>query len=184
MLKTQVRAHTLSIATALITLALQASCDAMRPAPLPTSSDDDSGDDENDDDDQAAEKRDAGRDAGTTRDAGTSGIDAGKDAGKKDSGSARASLYCKAQAVLDAHCVRCHDGEGTEGAPMALKSFDDLMANTPSNPRDNVYEAVAVRVNDRDAPMPPAGLLRTTQLKDLEAWLEADAPNDAENGCD
>lgn len=156
-------------------------CDAMQPAPLPSYADDEAGEDEEDetDDDATADMRDAGKvDAGKKDDAGKGDAgakDAGKDAGR-DAGKASSALYCKAQAVLDQHCTACHDGEGTAGAPMGLRNFEELTAPNPSDEEKKVWEVVGERVHDRENPMPPKGLLRSSQLKDLESWLAAGAP--------
>ena len=161
-----------------------ASCAALEPAPLPSYADDD----DDGDDDAVGEKRDAGKadagkaDAATKGDAAT--MDAGKrDAGVKDAGKlSSSSLYCKAQAVLAAHCNDCHDGEGTAGSPMGLTTYDELMAPSPSDADKKVWEVVAERIRDAKNPMPPRGLLKTAQRKDLDEWIAADAP-DSDGAC-
>jgi hypothetical protein len=92
-------------------------------------------------------------------------------------------LYCKVKHTLDARCIACHDGLGTAGAPMALKTFVDLQAPAPSDPSKKVYEIVGVRVHDTVRPMPPQDPLTAEQLSEIDMFVAAGAPPAADPTC-
>ena len=116
--------------------------------------------------------------AGSNRDAGSASTPTGAKPAAGSSG-----LYCKAQAVLDKNCVACHDGKGTGGSPMALTSYADLIKPNPSSPAKKVFEVTSARTHDAVRPMPPRGVLKPEQLKDLDDWIAAGAPAGPEGGC-
>jgi hypothetical protein len=92
-------------------------------------------------------------------------------------------LYCKVKSTLDARCVACHDGLGTAGAPMALKTFADLQAPAATDPTKKVYELVGVRVHDTVRPMPPQQPLTAQQLSEIDTFVAAGAPSPADPTC-
>lgn len=115
----------------------------------------------------AAEAQGGGDDAGA----------GGTTPGSRSSGggSSTDTAWCKAKAVFDARCVSCHDGERTAGAPMALKSFADLTAESEQYPGSKVFERVLARMKAETSPMPPAGDATPAQIRAVEAWIEAGA---------
>jgi hypothetical protein len=72
-------------------------------------------------------------------------------------------------------CKLCHDGKGTAGAPMGLVTYADFMAPAKSNPAIKVYQAVQTRMHDAMKPMPPTGIVPTTDLKSLDDWISGGA---------
>ena len=92
-------------------------------------------------------------------------------------------LYCKVKHTLDARCVACHDGLGTAGSPMALKTYADLLAPAVTDPSKKVYELVGVRVHDTVRPMPPQDPLTAEQLSEIDMFVAAGAPPAVDPTC-
>jgi len=91
--------------------------------------------------------------------------------------------WCDVKQTLDERCIVCHDGQRTAGAPMALKTYDDLLAPAFSDPTKKVFELVGVRVHDPVRPMPPQMPLTAEQLAAIDAWVAASAPPSADPSC-
>ena len=110
---------------------------------------------------------------------------------EQESGLATADAdgWCEAKAVLDQHCVSCHDGKGTAGTPMGLTRYEDLTAAAPDHPDQKVYERVAFRIhpdNNRKEGltlMPPDGSLGEADVALLDAWAAAEAPRGDDSAC-
>lgn len=69
-------------------------------------------------------------------------------------------LPCDLATVLETSCQGCHAAEPRLAAPMALVSYEDLMAPAVSDPSRPVFELMLSRVHDEIAPMPPASSRR------------------------
>lgn len=101
----------------------------------------------------------------------------GKDAAASSGdGGVEQPGWCQAKAIFDEHCVACHDGAGTAGAPMALKTHDQLLAASAMYPGSKLHERVAARVRQEKDPMPPQGGLGTAEITLLQRWSERGAP--------
>lgn len=76
---------------------------------------------------------------------------------------------CEVAALLEKHCVMCHGVRPRQGAPISLidaASFQKLgMSGLP------LQQVVADRVQSKERPMPPAGLLAAAELAPLLTWL-------------
>jgi hypothetical protein len=91
--------------------------------------------------------------------------------------------------VLAANCLRCHGAPALGGAPAALRldAYADLAAVDPADPAAEVpiggaatyAAAIALRVANPDAPMPPRFPLDDWQIELLERWAQAGAPRGA-----
>jgi len=91
-----------------------------------------------------------------------------------------AGVPCAVSRILASKCATCHGHPTRENAPMPLTTWDELHALTPSR-RDAgvlVHEQIALRIHDRERPMPPPGQpqLSVDELSTLDIWLGADAP--------
>lgn len=95
-----------------------------------------------------------------------------------------ATAWCQAKAVIDEHCTACHDGKGSAGTPMGLTSFKDLTANSEQFPGSKIYERVHARIHDTKRPMPPQGGMSDEDLKALDEWIAAGAPQGEDLKCD
>ena len=91
--------------------------------------------------------------------------------------------FCRVQAILQEHCVSCHDGNGAAGTPMGLTSYADLTADAPGFDGKKVYERVAFRIHPEKSQgadlslMPPSGAVSEAELAAVDAWVAAGAPN-------
>jgi hypothetical protein len=111
------------------------------------------------------------------------GDDAGADGMTTASGSSTDAPWCKAKAVFDARCVSCHDGQRTAGAPMALKTFADLTAESAQYPGTKIFTRVLARMKAKTSPMPPGGDATPAQTQAVEGWIEAGAEAGANPTC-
>jgi mono/diheme cytochrome c family protein len=99
-------------------------------------------------------------------------------------GESTAALWCKAKAVFEARCVTCHDGQRTAGAPMALKSFADLSAESAQYPGTKIYTRALARMRASTSPMPPAGDATPAEIRAVEAWIQAGVRAGSDVTCD
>jgi hypothetical protein len=93
------------------------------------------------------------------------------------------SMWCGVKQTLDSNCIACHNEQKTAGAPMSLKTYDDLVAPAVSDATKKVYQMVGVRVHDAAKPMPPQQKLTTDQLSGIDAWVAAAAPAGSDPTC-
>jgi Copper type II ascorbate-dependent monooxygenase, C-terminal domain/Cytochrome c len=111
---------------------------------------------------------------------GTTGAGGGLTGG---STSGDNGTWCKAKAVFDARCVACHDGMKTAGAPMALKTFADLSADSAQYPGTKTFTRALTRMKATTAMMPPTGGLTATEIQAVEAWIQGGAQSGADSTC-
>jgi uncharacterized membrane protein len=80
--------------------------------------------------------------------------------------------------VLVAKCQSCHSAQPAPPVPMALMTYADSQAAAPSNPGEQVWERIRVRIESSVNPMPPlhAEALTDGERQVLRAWLEQGAP--------
>lgn len=80
-------------------------------------------------------------------------------------------LPCDIDALLEAKCRSCHDADAKK-APMALVTYDDLVAQSESDDTQTVAEASLARMKSADDPMPPKGTKATsTEQKVFAKWI-------------
>jgi hypothetical protein len=87
---------------------------------------------------------------------------------------------CEVDAILAERCRGCHGDMLAAGAPMPLVDAEDFAAPAVSDPQVRVLDRVAERIHDPARPMPPTGMLESTELATLDAWLQAGAPESAD----
>ncbi|MBP9111817.1 MAG: peptidylglycine alpha-amidating monooxygenase [Polyangiaceae bacterium] len=88
-------------------------------------------------------------------------------------------LPCEVNAVFEKACRNCHSSPPKFGAPIPLVTHADLTANTPSYAGKKVYEAVGMKINDPNEPMPPSSApvqLSPSEKTILNNWIAAGAP--------
>ncbi|MDH5672917.1 MAG: hypothetical protein OEZ06_12255 [Myxococcales bacterium] len=88
-------------------------------------------------------------------------------------------LPCEVDDVLATSCRGCHGADPGLQAPMALLTYEDLMADSVQNPGTPVYQLVGQRVHSETAPMPPINggrALLETEMSALDAWLSGGRP--------
>jgi len=108
-------------------------------------------------------------------------------------GTARASLGstplpCEIQEALRLGCQSCHARSPIAGAPMALVTWEDMMAPAISNPNATVAQLVGLRINSTDPNqvMPPPlqqnGVTPVVWQR-LNAHLQAGSPPNSDPAC-
>src|SRR5262249_19703571 len=83
-------------------------------------------------------------------------------------------LPCALDQVLATSCRGCHAADPGLLAPMALVSYEDVVAPAVSDPQRQVFELMKQRVHATSSPMPPSGSRRLTrdELATLDGFLE------------
>ena len=87
--------------------------------------------------------------------------------------------FCGVMNLMQNKCQACHGATLAAGAPMSLVTYADFVAPAKSDPARKVYELVKERTHDDKKPMPPRGMLSSSELAPLDAWLNAGAPHAA-----
>lgn len=93
------------------------------------------------------------------------------------------TAWCRALLVLQTRCGSCHGASRQAGAPMSLANYDDMMKPAVTAPEKKVFELVASRIYDHQAPMPPSGVLDVAELAPLDAWLASDREVGSDPTC-
>ena len=103
----------------------------------------------------------------------------GSDAGAS---SGATGLPCDVQALLSSRCVTCHGVSPSQGAPMSLVTYANLMAPSRSDPAMTVSEMAVLRMQSASAQMPPAPAVHATgaEIAILQSWNAAGNPR---GGC-
>ena len=86
-------------------------------------------------------------------------------------------LPCDVKAALATNCARCHGADAKNGTTLLTR--DDLLAASKKDPTQMVAERVAVRISDKEKPMPPIGKSEPMSSADYEtlmAWLDDGMP--------
>jgi hypothetical protein len=113
-----------------------------------------------------------GPDAGPMVDGGTGDVDGGL---LVDAGALGDGLPCAVEDVLTQACRSCHAAMPRAGAPMPLLSRSHFVA--PSSNASLSVGALSIRrMRDMAAPMPPGGILPSTQIAAVEMWVNAGMP--------
>lgn len=111
--------------------------------------------------------------------------------GKQDKGGVAAASRCTdrllpagVQAMLAARCLGCHSEGGN--TPMALSTYDDLLAPAASDASRSVAAVVLERIQAANAPMPPSQDGVTVPQDEIDvfrAWLDAGTPKSTSSAC-
>ncbi len=120
-----------------------------------------------------AENRDADGDGIPDSD----GVGSGGGASPTDPAAGNASgLPCDVDAVLAQKCRSCHGAKLK--SPMALLTYEDLVAPSKSDPSTSVAALSLARMKDLEKPMPPskASAATASELAAFDRWLAAGLP--------
>jgi hypothetical protein len=87
-------------------------------------------------------------------------------------------LPCEVSSLLNTYCLSCH-GHPPQGAPVALATYEDLIAQSPVMPGQKLAERVLARMQDVASPMPPgvAPTVPAKQIAAFKAWVDAGTPS-------
>jgi hypothetical protein len=91
-------------------------------------------------------------------------------------------IPCDVQTLLASRCVTCHGVNPSQGAPMSLVTYADLVAPAISNPTMTVSQMAVVRMQATVAQMPPAPAVHASaaEVAILQSWIGAGYPH---GGC-
>ena len=94
-------------------------------------------------------------------------------------------LPCDVNAVLTTSCQGCHAADPGLLAPMALVSYEDMIAPAISDPTRPVHALAKLRTHATDTPMPPLGSRRLTaeELATLDAFIDGGARPGTDPSC-
>lgn len=93
-----------------------------------------------------------------------------------DAGTVEITWWSHVQPIMAANCVGCHSDPPTNQATVPLVSYAD--SQRPAVLGGLVYQAMAARVEDLQAPMPPLGQPRLSrnQIEIITRWAARGAP--------
>lgn len=84
-------------------------------------------------------------------------------------------LPCDVEALLTTKCATCHTSPPT-AAPMALVSYEDLVAPSRSDGSISTAQASLARMKSTTSPMPPSNPLPEADIAVFEKWVLAGTP--------
>lgn len=95
-----------------------------------------------------------------------------------DAGAQSSGLPCDVQEMLVARCQSCHSSPPMQGVPLALITYNQLVAPAPSDATKKVVEVSITRMRSSSAPMPPtpASPATASEIAVLENWLASGLP--------
>jgi hypothetical protein len=87
------------------------------------------------------------------------------------------ALPCEVSQLMQTHCGDCHGATPSNGAPMPLVTYADMLAPARSDATKKVHELVATRIEDRARPMPPDPTKRLpdASIAMFKGWSSAGA---------
>src|SRR5215471_3089220 len=115
----------------------------------------------------------------------TTGTGAGGTTGTGGTTTTGAGLFCAAQAVIQARCSStCHSATPNSGAPMAMVTFANLTARSPSRQDLTVGAYAVMRMRGTPSIMPPAPAspVPAADITAVSNWVNAGLPNDCTGG--
>ena len=118
--------------------------------------------------------------------AGGAGCGNGDDTQSNGGSSAEGPTWCEVSAVLAAKCRRCHVGEGLNGAPFPLVTYDDTQVEDAPGPR---WQRMQGMVEEDKMPpavpvlSPPAQPLSTSEKELLLSWFDGGAQATGGTDC-
>ncbi|HTR49258.1 MAG TPA: hypothetical protein VMJ10_01045 [Kofleriaceae bacterium] len=106
----------------------------------------------------------------------TAGSGGAGSAGGGSNANATGDLPCDVQTILSDHCTSCHGDPPSNGAPMSLVTYDDLIA--PGTDGQSIAQRALVRMTSTTMPMPPApsAPVAATDIATFQAWVDAAMP--------
>lgn len=71
--------------------------------------------------------------------------------------------------IIAGNCLTCHGSPLTNGAPIMLTNFDQVVASVNNNGLLN-------RINNTTSPMPPTGLMSSALRTTIQQWVDDGMP--------
>lgn len=102
----------------------------------------------------------------------------GSGGGGGGGGAAQTGLPCDVAEVFAKDCLSCHGDPPTSKAPIALVTYDQLMAPSEADPSQSYLQRSILRMQSAATPMPPKANPAdyAADAAILQAWLDAGAP--------
>lgn len=85
-------------------------------------------------------------------------------------------LPCDVSRLLATSCIRCHGARPTNGAPMSLVTYDDLVAPWDEDPTRTIADVSLERMKAMRSPMPPDGAVAAPAVDAFAEWVSAGTP--------
>jgi hypothetical protein len=87
-------------------------------------------------------------------------------------------LPCDVRDLLVSNCTGCHTDPPQNGVPVSLASYEDLMAQSITDPKRKVADVALTRMQAQTRPMPPSPNPRVgaDQIAAFSAWVSAGYP--------
>ena len=87
-------------------------------------------------------------------------------------------LPCDVDEVLANNCRQCHQDPSRYGAPMPLLSYEELTADSITEPGTPVYKLARTRMREEGSrmPPPPNAAVSDADLATFDAWIAAGTP--------
>ncbi len=88
-----------------------------------------------------------------------------------------AGFTCEVKRLLTTKCQTCHTNPPVGGALSPLMTVTDMLAWSKTDPSKTVAEIALAKMQDPNAPMPPASFQNPAtpdEIQAFEAWLQAD----------
>jgi mono/diheme cytochrome c family protein len=111
------------------------------------------------------------------------------EASTPDPGGPGSGLPCEVQGVIEKRCIVCH----RDSSPPPLRTYDDLIAKSPTNPTKTMAEMAIEEMKAERMPPPPARSPEDDEILAFETWVNGGtkrnpvsctAPSDAGTGTD
>src|SRR5215471_14604367 len=122
---------------------------------------------------------------GATGSGGATGTGGTTTTGTGGTTTTGAGLFCAAQAVIQARCSStCHSATPNSGAPMAMVTFANLTARSPTRQDLTVGAYAVMRMRGTPSIMPPAPAspVPAADITAVSNWVNAGLPNDCTGG--
>jgi hypothetical protein len=123
--------------------------------------------------------------AGGTAGSGGTAVGSGGTTAEGGAPSTGAGPLCDVLALMRAKCQSCHSPPPRlRSVPMALATYDDLVAPAPTDAQMRTIDMSIERMQDTMAPMPPAPADPATaaDVAVLQAWIDAGSPATCDTG--
>lgn len=122
---------------------------------------------------------------GGNTDTTTGGTTGGGGAGGSGAGGAAPAdgVPCDVATVLSKYCLSCHGHPVSGNAPVSLVTYAELTAPSANDPTKTEIERSVIRMQQAQAPMPPAGGVAAADIAVLQAWITAGTPKGSCGGA-
>ncbi len=101
------------------------------------------------------------------------GTSTGSEEDGSSSGAPAGDIPCDVRLAIARNCGECHGDTPMFGAPMSLRTLDDLRMPAKTDPTISVYEMMLRRISDPQSPMPPDSSMTSDDAALITEWIGA-----------